>query len=92
MAEVQSNQDSGRSKYKRVRAKKLSTFIDMTPMVDLAFLLLTFFMLTTTFSKSKTMEVNMPVDGPPGNVKNAVTVLLGDKNRVFWYYGEFKQV
>jgi biopolymer transport protein ExbD len=91
MAEVQSNhQEIGRSRHRKVRAKKLSTYLDMTPMVDLAFLLLTFFMLTTTFSKPKAMEITMPVDGKPAPVNNAVTVLLGDKNRVFWYYGEFK--
>jgi biopolymer transport protein ExbD len=87
-------QDSGKGKHKKVRAKKSSTHIDMTPMVDLAFLLLTFFMLTTTFSKPKTMEIVMPVkpDKPEVELKinNAVTVLLGDKNRIFWYYGEFK--
>src|SRR5204862_6621681 len=59
----------------------------------LAFLLLTFFMLSTTFSKPKTMEINMPVK--PENkdtlkISNAVTVLLSDKNKIFWYYGEFK--
>jgi biopolymer transport protein ExbD len=95
MSEVQSDQqDSGKGKHKKVRAKKSSTHIDMTPMVDLAFLLLTFFMLTTTFSKPKTMEINMPIkpDKPEVELKinNAVTVLLGDKNRIFWYYGEFK--
>src|SRR5712671_1812440 len=95
MAEVQSNhQEIGRGRHRKVRAKKSSTHIDMTPMVDLAFLLLTFFMLTTTFSKPKTMEIVMPVkpDKPEVELKinNAVTVLLGDKNRIFWYYGEFK--
>ena len=95
MAEVQSDQqDSGKGKHKKVRAKKSSTHIDMTPMVDLAFLLLTFFMLTTTFSKPKTLEINMPIkpDKPEVELKinNAVTVLLGDKNRIFWYFGEFK--
>jgi biopolymer transport protein ExbD len=93
MSEV--NTDSGGGdkggKHSKVRAKKASTHIDMTPMVDLAFLLLTFFMLTTTFSKPKTVEINMPVkDGEAQKVNNAVTILLSDKDRVFWYYGEFK--
>ena len=97
MAEVQSNeQDSGKGgKHKKVRAKKQSTHIDMTPMVDLAFLLLTFFMLTTTFGKPKTMEINMPVKPPPGQeilneVNNAITILLSDDNKIYWYYGELK--
>src|SRR5436190_6350652 len=95
MSEVQSDQqDSGKGKHKKVRSKKSSTHIDMTPMVDLAFLLLTFFMLSTTFSKPKTMEINMPVKPttPQDELKvnNAVTLLLTDKNKIFWYFGEFK--
>ena len=95
MSEVQSNeQDSGKGgKHKKVRAKKSSTHIDMTPMVDLAFLLLTFFMLTTTFGKPKTMEINMPVKDPtekPSEVTNAMTVLLSGDNKIFWYFGALK--
>jgi hypothetical protein len=95
MSEVQSNeQDSGKGgKHKKVRAKKSSTHIDMTPMVDLAFLLLTFFMLTTTFGKPKTMEINMPVKGPnnkPSEVTNAMTVLLSGDNKIYWYFGSLK--
>src|SRR6186997_1067501 len=94
MAEVQ-QQDSGGSdkKHKKVRAKKSSTHIDMTPMVDLAFLLLTFFMLTTTFSKPKTMEINMPVkeDKPDDETKikasQALTILLSGNNKIVWYTG-----
>ena len=97
MAQIQSNDsDSGKGgKHGKVRAKKQSTHIDMTPMVDLAFLLLTFFMLTTTFGKPKTMEINMPVKPPPGQeikneVNNAITILLSGDNKVYWYYGELK--
>ena len=95
MAEVQTNDSGGdkKGKHKKVRAKKNSTHIDMTPMVDLAFLLLTFFMLTTTFGKPKTMEINMPVKDPnvePSLVNNALTVLLSGDNKIYWYYGELK--
>jgi biopolymer transport protein ExbD len=54
------NAQGGGDKKGKVRSKKASTKIDMTPMVDLAFLLLTFFMLATTFSKPQTMEITMP--------------------------------
>jgi biopolymer transport protein ExbD len=95
MADVQTNdQDSGKGgKHKKVRAKKQSTHIDMTPMVDLAFLLLTFFMMTTTFGKPKTMEINMPVkpeDETKTEVNNAVTILLTGDDKIYWYFGELK--
>ncbi len=80
----------GHGKKGKVRAKKSSTKIDMTPMVDLAFLLLTFFMLTTTFSKPQTMEINMPVkDGEktPVAASTAMTIILSEKNRVYYYFG-----
>ena len=53
---------NGRRTHKkgRRRSKRIGLHLDMTPMVDVAFLLLTFFMLTTTFSKSNTMEINIP--------------------------------
>ena len=57
MAEI--SQGSGK-KDGKVRSKKTSTRIDMTPMVDLAFLLLTFFVMTTTLNKPQTMEITMP--------------------------------
>ena len=60
MAEVNTGDGGGHGKHDKKRAKKASTKIDMTPMVDLAFLLLTFFVLTSTFSKPKTMEINFP--------------------------------
>jgi|NOAtaT_7_FD_contig_31_2710801_length_1540_multi_6_in_0_out_0_1 biopolymer transport protein ExbD len=93
MADVNTGDDGGGGKHKgKVRAKKSSTRIDMTPMVDLAFLLLTFFMLTTTFNKPKAMEINMPikdktVDPPKIPGKQTLTLLLSDKNRIYWYIG-----
>jgi biopolymer transport protein ExbD len=82
--------DSGKGKK---RPKKSSTHVDMTPMVDLAFLLLTFFVLTSTFSKPKVMSLVYPakeiIDNPnPPKIKNAITFLI-TKDRVFYYKGEF---
>ena len=69
--------------------------IDMNPMVDLAFLLLTFFMLTTTFAKPKIMEVRMPVKTASTDVEQeqpvkesrAVTLMLGADNEIYWFRG-----
>jgi biopolymer transport protein ExbD len=97
MADVNTGGEEGgkKGKHSKKRAKKSSTRIDMTPMVDLAFLLLTFFMLTTTFSKPKTMEINMPFDDVKKEdqmkVNNAVTFLLSENNSIYWYFGEFKK-
>ncbi len=76
------------------KAKKMSTHIDMTPMVDLAFLLLTFFMLATTFNKPKAMEIIMPeepenpeVDAPVVAAERVLNVLAGENNKLYWYVG-----
>ncbi|TGE17152.1 ExbD/TolR family protein [Hymenobacter elongatus] len=95
MSEIQQQADSGKGGKKR--AKKMSTKIDMTPMVDLAFLLLTFFMLTTTFSKPTVMDLTMPVKPKPGDppielpARNAFTVILGESNKVFYYAGLLRE-
>lgn len=92
MAEIQQGGGGGK-KGGKVRAKKSSTRIDMTPMVDLAFLLLTFFMLTTTFSKPQTMEITMPEKPkeedklPEVNEKKVVTLILGANDKIYWYRG-----
>lgn len=77
--------------------KKVSTKVDMTPMVDLGFLLITFFMLTTTMSKPKTMEINMPdktedkkKDKIEVKESHTVTLLLDKDNKIFWYRGMLK--
>lgn len=93
MSEIQESGGSGK-KGGKVRSKKASTHIDMTPMVDLAFLLLTFFLLTTTFNKPKTMELVMPeknenkeVEPPDIPESAALTLLLSENNRIFYYHG-----
>ena len=95
MAELEQKQPGGKKGKKKGR-KKMSTRIDLTPMVDLGFLLVTFFMLTTTFSKPQTMEINLPVK-PKEEVKeeeqnrvkasNALSIIIGEYNRIFWYQG-----
>lgn len=68
----------------------------MTPMVDLAFLLLTFFILTTTMYKPSTLQMTFPVpdDDPTDDKKtelsNAITLLLTKKDQIYFYKGEFK--
>ncbi|HZI25137.1 MAG TPA: biopolymer transporter ExbD [Chryseolinea sp.] len=90
MAEI--SQGSGK-KNGKVRSKKTSTRIDMTPMVDLAFLLLTFFVMTTTLNKPQTMEITMPEKPkaedkqPVVNEKRVLTLVLGAENKVYWYLG-----
>ncbi|MGE5353048.1 MAG: ExbD/TolR family protein [Acidobacteriota bacterium] len=95
MAELDTSQGGKHGKGKKKKGKKMSTRIDLTPMVDLGFLLVTFFMLTTTFSKPQTMEINLPVKPQPGEKVDApevkasktMTVILGENNKVFWYKG-----
>ena len=94
MAELEQKQVGKKGKKKG--RKKMSTRIDLTPMVDLGFLLVTFFMLTTTFSKPQTMEINLPVK-PKGEVteeeenalkaSKAFNIIIDGENRIFWYLG-----
>ena len=94
MAELDTSGGGGGKKGGKVRSKKQSTRVDMTPMVDLMFLLITFFMLTTTLAKPQAMDLAMP----DKNEKNpeeqmdvadnrTMNVLLGSNNKVEWYIG-----
>src|SRR5512145_921936 len=93
MAEIIQN-EGGKQKGKK-RSKRHSTHIDMTPMVDLACLLLTFFMLTTAFSKAKVMEIVLPEKEnkedqskkPEVDSSRALNIILIGDDKVLWYNG-----
>jgi biopolymer transport protein ExbD len=80
------------------RSKKHPPHIDMTPMVDLMCLLITFFMLTTAFSKSKIMEIVLPEklkdpqhqQAPKISASRTLNIILGPENKIFTYPGTVK--
>ncbi len=93
MAQIQSK-DQGKGGKKK--AKRYSTEIDMTPMVDLMCLLITFFMLTTAFAKPKVMVITMPEkdkteeekDKPQISAERTLNILLAGNDEVFYYKGQ----
>src|ERR1700744_1008293 len=89
MAELDTSGGGGK-KGGKVRSKKASTRIDLTAMVDLAFLLITFFIMSTTLTKPKAMDVAMPVNVPQKEgwpESRTMTICLGKNNQVIWYMG-----
>jgi biopolymer transport protein ExbD len=93
MAEIQNASD--KKNRGGQRSKKQSTRVDLTPMVDLGFLLITFFVFTTTMSKPHVLGLDLPDDrtivkDPPKIQNSAVlSVLLDDHNTIHYYRGEF---
>ncbi len=92
MAEIIQAEKGGKGGKKR--AKKLLPHMDMTPMVDLMMLLITFFMLTTSLSKSKVMEMILPeklkdpnAEPPKIIASRTLNILLGPDNKIYWYPG-----
>jgi len=87
--------DSGHKKGPGVKkAKKQSTLVDMTPMVDLGFLLITFFIFTSTMSSPAAMQLFMPKDTEKQEELNkakesgALTIMLGKGDQVYYYEGQ----
>jgi biopolymer transport protein ExbD len=77
---------------KKNRVLRPALKVDMTPMVDLGFLLITFFILTTTMAENKMAPLVVPADGPPGTAPESATmsVLLGKDNKAYVYYGRWE--
>ncbi|MEO8253854.1 MAG: biopolymer transporter ExbD [Flavobacterium sp.] len=93
MAELNTG-DSGGGKGGKVRSKKQNSKVDLTAMVDLAFLLITFFMLTTSLSKPQSMSLGLPDKDPKEDSKDmkvdenrTMTVLLGENDKMTFYMG-----
>ena len=94
MAEMDTSGGGGHKKGPGVKkGKKMSTRVDLTPMVDLGFLLITFFIFTTTMSQPTAMKLALPDDTAKPEEQNkakasgALTILLGKDNHVFYYEG-----
>lgn len=90
MASVDVSQSKGKQKHEKKKTKKRIGFrIDMTPMVDVMMLLLTFFMFTTTMNKPQTMEINLPPSETKAEVaeSNLLTLRITDDFRIFWNIG-----
>lgn len=94
MAEMDTSGGGGHKKGPGVKkGKKMSTRVDLTPMVDLGFLLITFFIFTTTMSQPTAMKLALPDDSAKPEEQNkakasgALTILLGKDNNVFYYEG-----
>ncbi|HRO84344.1 MAG TPA: biopolymer transporter ExbD [Niabella sp.] len=95
MASMDTGGDDGQKKGPGVKkAKKLNTRVDMTPFVDIGFLLITFFIFTATMSAPTTMDLNMPKDTDKKDEETkvkqsgALNILLGKENSLFYYEGE----
>lgn len=90
--------NTGGGGHEKGKPKKLSTRVDFTPMVDLMFLLITFFMLATSMIKPQTMEIVMPAKEDHPDPKNttkfeadrAITIILGKNNQLFYYLGNVR--
>lgn len=93
MSEINTGGGGGKHDGGKVRSKKASTRVDMTPMVDLGFLLITFFILATTLSKPSSMTLNVPdktktEETEPLKASNVMTIFLGKDNKAHYIMGK----
>ncbi|MBF6641930.1 biopolymer transporter ExbD [Flavobacterium sp. J49] len=96
MAELNTGDGGGKKGSKKVRSKKSNAKVDLTAMVDLAFLLITFFMLTTSLSKPQSMDLGLPDKEKDPNKKEldikvdqvrTMTIIMGKDNKIKWFHG-----
>lgn len=93
MAEMEVKSTGGHKGPGVKKGKKLSTRVDLTPMCDLGFLLITFFIFTTTLAEPTSMNLAMPKDTKDPNLLNKVkesgslTLMLGKSNVIYYYFG-----
>ena len=93
MAELNSTADHTRKRGGVRRSKKLSTKVDLTPMVDLGFLLITFFIFTTAMTQPRAMKLNLPAGTTATTFtgESAVLTLIPiSANKVFYYHGDLE--
>lgn len=94
MAQIENTAIERKEKTFSLRKKQLLR-IDMTPMVDLGFLLITFFVFTTTISTPTATDLFMPNEGPVDPTKLpkslALTILLDDNNNIYYYHGDMRE-
>jgi biopolymer transport protein ExbD len=83
MAAIEETGNGNEKKCSNVRSRRISTRVDMTPMVDLGFLLITFFMLATTMSKPTAMSVFFPAK----DSDNVLTIFLGANDDIYYLDG-----
>lgn len=85
-------QESG----KKTNTRNKPIHVDMTPMVDLGFLLITFFMLATSFLKPNIMDLGLPAKGNETtseiDFRNQLTFIIGNNDRVFYYQKSAKDL
>lgn len=92
MSEIQ----TGGGEQKKGKPKKMNLRVDFTPMVDMNMLLITFFMFCTSLAKPQTMDITMPVKDEKVMEKDrnkvaddkAITIILGEDNKIYYYFGK----